>query len=51
MLRVPATKTTPRKPDGYAGEIVRWRDNETKQIAAYGSVTNTGDTTHAPMTK
>lgn len=29
--------------DGYAGQIVRWRNDETKQIATYGSVTNTGD--------
>ncbi len=32
-----------RKPDGYAGQIVRWRDEQTKQVATYGSVTNTGD--------
>jgi hypothetical protein len=32
-----------RKPDGYAGQIVRWQDDETKQVATYGSVTNTGD--------
>jgi hypothetical protein len=32
-----------RQSDGYAGQIVRWRNDETKQIATYGSVTNTGD--------
>jgi len=32
-----------RQSDGYAGQIVRWRDDETKQVATYGSVTNTGD--------
>jgi hypothetical protein len=32
-----------RQSDGYAGQIVRWSDDETKQIATYGSVTNTGD--------
>lgn len=31
------------KPDGYAGQIVRWRDDETNQTSTYGSVTNTSD--------
>jgi hypothetical protein len=29
--------------DSYAGQIVRWRNDSTKQISTYGSVTNTGD--------
>jgi hypothetical protein len=32
-----------RQPDGYAGQIVRWRDDQTKQVLINGSVTNTGD--------
>ena len=44
-----------RKPDGYAGQIVRWQDDETKQVSIYGFVKNTGnlvdrvlDETHHP---
>ena len=29
--------------DGYAGQIVRWRDDETKQVLTYGSVMNTSE--------
>ena len=32
-----------QKPDGYAGQIVRWRNDQTKQVSTYGHVTNTGD--------
>jgi hypothetical protein len=30
-----------RKADGYAGQIVRWQNDETKQVSTYGHVTNT----------
>lgn len=30
------------RPDDYAGQIVRWQTDETKEISTYGSVTNTG---------
>jgi hypothetical protein len=32
-----------RKPDDYAGQIVRWRNNQAKQVSTYGTVTNTGN--------
>ena len=32
-----------RQSDNYAGQIVRWQDDETKQVSTYGSVTNTAD--------
>jgi hypothetical protein len=32
-----------RKPDSYAGQIVRWRNDQVKQVLTYGSVTNTGN--------
>jgi hypothetical protein len=44
-----------RQPDGYAGQIVRWRDDETKQVSSHGYLKNTGnlvnrvlDETHHP---
>jgi len=32
-----------QQSDGYAGQIVRWRDDDTKLAATYGYVTNTGN--------
>lgn len=32
-----------RQSYSYAGQIVQWRDDETREIATYGSVTNPGD--------